>query len=147
MIALCARASKHYSNFPFQLPILQKSSGSKAPEATKTAKNPTGIRNIRPNQNEPPLACDKCPRKFFVQHRYDAHMRRHNGLKGFKCEHCDKAFQKSCTLKAHVEVHHWDESKGKPEYICGIDDCGKKYSRKVRTSFGLKYCVTFQSFQ
>lgn len=58
-------------------------------------------------------------------------MRRHMGLKAWACEHCDKAFQKTNTLKAHIEAHHYDESKGKPEYICDYEGCGKIYNRKV----------------
>lgn len=85
--------------------------------------------------NEPIYACTKCPRKFFKEYRYEAHMRRHSGLKAYKCEQCDREFQKMGTLKAHVAAKHYDETKGKPEYICDVDGCGKIYSIKVRTQF------------
>lgn len=62
-------------------------------------------------------------------------MRRHIGLKAFQCDHCDKAFQKLSTLKSHTEVNHFDESKGKPEYVCDVEDCGKIYNRKVCTIY------------
>lgn len=60
-------------------------------------------------------------------------MRRHMGLKAYKCEHCGKEFQKIGTLKEHMEVDHYDKSRGKPEYICDVDECGKIYNRKVRS--------------
>lgn len=50
---------------------------------------------------------------------------------GFQCQHCDKAFQKYSTLKSHIDVSHYDESKGKPEFICDVDGCGKSYSIRV----------------
>lgn len=50
---------------------------------------------------------------------------------GFQCQHCDKAFQKYSTLKSHIGVAHYDESKGKPEFICDVDGCGKTYSIRV----------------
>lgn len=59
-------------------------------------------------------------------------MRRHMGLKAYQCEHCDKEFQKAATLRSHMEAKHYDESKGKPEYMCDVDGCGKIYTIKVR---------------
>lgn len=101
-------------------------------------KNNQNSINSRPNQNEPTFKCDQCSQRFFKQSRYDAHMRRHMGLKAWECKHfmengelCDKSFQKLSSLKAHIEANHYDESKGKPEYICDYDGCGKVYDRKV----------------
>lgn len=76
-------------------------------------------------------ACDKCPMRFIKKSLYDAHVRRHMGLKAFKCEHCDEEFQTAFNFKTHMEVNHYDKSNGKPEYICGVDECGKTYNRKV----------------
>lgn len=82
------------------------------------------------------FACDKCPRKFFKEYRYDAHMRRHNGLKAYQCEHCDKEFQKYYTLKEHMAISHFDQTKGdRPAYICDVDGCGKEYARKVSIDY------------
>lgn len=58
-------------------------------------------------------------------------MRHHLGLKGFLCKHCNKEFKKADTFNVHMEAKHYDASKGKPEYICDFDGCGKKYARKV----------------
>lgn len=84
------------------------------------------------------ISCELCPKKFFKKHRYEAHKRKHLGLKQWKCEHCENAFEKYTTLKTHMEVKHFDESKGKPEYICDINGCGKSYSQKVRNRFKKK---------
>lgn len=59
-------------------------------------------------------------------------MRRHNGLKAYKCEHCDKEFQKYYSLKEHTAISHFDKTKSdKPAYICDVNGCGKEYARKV----------------
>lgn len=85
-----------------------------------------------PKSKDPIYACDKCPLKFFREYRYNAHVRRiHMGLKAYKCEHCDAEFQKLGTLKSHTAAKHYDESEGKPEFICDYEGCGKSYTRKV----------------
>lgn len=59
-------------------------------------------------------------------------MRRHNGLKAYQCEHCDKEFQKYYTLMEHTAVTHSDKAKiDRRVYICDHDGCGKEYARKV----------------
>lgn len=63
-------------------------------------------------------------------------MRRHNGLKAYQCEHCDKEFQKYYTLKEHMAISHFDQTKGdRPAYICDVDGCGKEYARKVSIDY------------
>lgn len=101
---------------------------------TKVAKNQS-LKNYanadKPKSNEPTYACNECDKKFFKEYRYDAHMRRHMGLKAYQCQHCDKECQKMSTLKAHIAAKHYDETKGQPVYRCDVDGCGKTYSIKV----------------
>lgn len=76
-----------------------------------------------------------CDKKFTKQHRYDAHMRKHQGLKQWVCEEkdCDKAFNKYSSLRTHIAVQHYDESSGmiRPEFVCDVDGCDKTYTQKV----------------
>lgn len=87
--------------------------------------------HIGPKQSDNRYVCDRCPRTFFKKPLYDAHMRRHKGLKAFKCEHCDREFQTSQNFRRHMAAKHYDESEGRPEFICGFDECGKTYDTKV----------------
>lgn len=78
------------------------------------------------------ITCEICQKMFLKQHTYDGHMRKHRGLKQFACDECGKDFAKKDSLKHHMETHHPTEDKEKNEFICGINDCGKIYSLKVR---------------
>lgn len=107
---------------------LVKKKKTNTAKATKTSKSTA--EKSKPSAYQ--FACDKCPRKFFKEYRYDAHMRRHNGQKAYQCEHCDKEFQKYSTLREHTAISHFDKTKGdRPAYICDVDGCGKEYARKV----------------
>lgn len=58
----------------------------------------------------------------------------HQGLKQWACgeKNCDKAFKKYSSLRSHAATHHLSGSNlTKPEFICGVNDCGKIYSLKV----------------
>lgn len=111
----------NFSIYFNQFPVQQKSSGQKSHTQAMTSEKCGGYA----------FACDKCPRKFHKKFLYDAHIRRHMGLKAFQCEHCDKSFVKNSSLKTHMEEDHYDESNGKPEFICDVEQCGKTYNRKV----------------
>lgn len=50
--------------------------------------------------------CPRCPKTFFMQHRLDAHLRQHDGLKPFGCDRCDKAFTKWTRYKRHYAIKH-----------------------------------------
>lgn len=73
--------------------------------------------------------CDICSKKFFKKHRYDAHMRKHLGLKQWKCDHCDRAFEKYTSLTLHITANHTEGEK--PVFACDVDGCDKSYSMKV----------------
>lgn len=87
--------------------------------------------------NDTIYACEKCPRRFFKEYRYEAHLRHHLGYKGFLCKHCNMEFKKADTFNVHMEAKHYDATQGKPEYICDFDRCGKKYARKVRNNVNI----------
>lgn len=101
---------------------------------SKPRKKKSAADDEKPSENEPLINCDVCSKKFFKKHRYDAHMRKHLGLKQWKCDHCEKAFEKYTSMKSHIAVKHYDEAEGKPEFICDVDGCGKTYSLKVNSN-------------
>lgn len=56
-------------------------------------------------------------------------MRTHSGLKKWKCDHCERAFDKYTSLKLHLAAKHHDGEK--PVYECEVDGCHKSYTMKV----------------
>lgn len=80
-------------------------------------------------------ACDICPEKFTKKARYDAHMRTHQDVEQLQCPHCENLYTKKSNLKAHITVKHPEKTEERPEYICDINGCGKKYTVKVGRDF------------
>lgn len=58
-------------------------------------------------------------------------MRKHLGLKQWKCDHCDRAFEKYTSLTLHVAAKHYGDGE-KPIFTCDIDGCDKSYTMKVK---------------
>lgn len=106
------------------------------------------VKKANTNASNEIYKCDECPRKFFKKPRYEAHKRKHMGLKQWQCDLCEKAFEKSFTLQWHIKSKHFDQTEGKPEFICGINDCGKTYAVKVSEyfCFFLDYYTIFTRF-
>lgn len=71
--------------------------------------------------------CDKCEKRFFKEFRYRAHMRVHEGLKGYECPKCQKSFAKASTQAAHIRDVH--EEPG-ATHECSYPGCDKVYSRQ-----------------
>lgn len=115
----------------FQPTTRQKSNSGASTKPLKSNDSLTKSHDMEPKNGKPTHACDKCPQTFFKLDRYNAHMRRHMGLKAYKCDKCNKEFQNSYSLKTHMETFHFDESKGQPKYTCEVDGCDKTYTRKV----------------
>lgn len=72
--------------------------------------------------------CDQCQKIFNVEYRYKAHLRFHQGLKPYECDQCKKQFAGHKCLAHHIAKIH--SGVKFPEYICGINDCGKAYLQK-----------------
>ncbi|KAL5281400.1 hypothetical protein ACFFRR_005040 [Megaselia abdita] len=72
------------------------------------------------------FSCDKCDKRFFKEFRYRAHMRVHEGLKGYECPKCQKTFAKASTQAAHIRDVH--EEPG-ANHQCSYPGCDKVYSR------------------
>lgn len=71
--------------------------------------------------------CDQCDKRFFKEFRYRAHMRVHEGLKGYECPKCQKTFAKASTQAAHIRDVH--EEPG-ATHQCTYPGCDKVYSRQ-----------------
>lgn len=70
--------------------------------------------------------CDECPKTFYIEFRYKAHMREHMGLVPFECPHCDSGFSTYDSYKAHIKELH--ENVG-IVYKCTEPGCTKTYTR------------------
>lgn len=67
--------------------------------------------------------CETCNKKFYTYNYLVVHMRTHTGETPYNCTKCSKSFSQLCTLIRHNRIHTGD----KP-YSCEI--CGKKFASK-----------------
>lgn len=73
----------------FSLKIYFQSKKAAKSHKSKTggqSKDKAATKSEKASSSDSIFACDVCPKKFFKKHRYDAHMRKHSGLKGFLLE-------------------------------------------------------------
>ncbi|XP_037024177.1 zinc finger protein 493-like [Bradysia coprophila] len=72
------------------------------------------------------LICQQCPKWFTIQLKLDAHIRSyHQGLKGYRCEHCEKEFCKYRSYNRHLRVRHGTDETEK--HYCTYDGCDREY--------------------
>ncbi|XP_077292605.1 zinc finger Y-chromosomal protein-like [Arctopsyche grandis] len=68
--------------------------------------------------------CGICGKSFLGKYVFRVHCRTHKGERHFKCSHCDVAFFKDGSLRAHIErVHINPKPKPRKTLIC--HQCGK----------------------
>ncbi|KAL5281399.1 hypothetical protein ACFFRR_005039 [Megaselia abdita] len=70
--------------------------------------------------------CEICPKTFYMEFRFKAHVREHMGLVPFECPHCDSGFSTYDSYKAHIKELH--ENLG-VVYKCTEPGCTKTYTR------------------
>ncbi|KAJ6632940.1 Zinc finger protein, partial [Pseudolycoriella hygida] len=72
------------------------------------------------------LSCHLCSKQFVMQYILDGHIREvHEGLKPYKCPHCEKEFSKTRTYKHHLQFRH---SAPEKMHRCMYAECGKEYT-------------------
>ncbi|XP_058465300.1 zinc finger protein 184-like [Malaya genurostris] len=82
---------------------------------------------IEPREPTQIYRCDRCPRKFRVLLRLNAHKRTHDGLKPFECKLCGKDFAKWNNLKSHHIQKHTDNKIAIP---CEHQGCGQTFATR-----------------
>lgn len=88
---------------------------------------PTQKKAVRNKSSGEVYNCEKCDKRFFKEFRFRAHMRVHEGLKGYECPMCQKTFAKASTQAAHIRDVH--EEPG-ATHQCPYPGCDKVYSRQ-----------------
>ena len=76
---------------------------------------------------EKKIQCEQCPKMFAYQYELREHMFIHQSggnTSKFKCQYCDKCFQRSTTLKNHERTTHL----GIKRFKCDL--CGKQFGTK-----------------
>ncbi|XP_017488247.1 PREDICTED: transcription factor grauzone, partial [Rhagoletis zephyria] len=73
------------------------------------------------------ISCPICSKGFRGQKCLDNHLKRHNDVKEYPCEICNKSFVNAQRLRKHIEAIHEDLKR----HICDI--CGKAF--KFKPSF------------
>uniref|UniRef100_A0A1B0EXM9 Uncharacterized protein n=1 Tax=Phlebotomus papatasi TaxID=29031 RepID=A0A1B0EXM9_PHLPP len=70
--------------------------------------------------------CDECGKSYSCKSVLEAHKVIHTGEKPFKCQHCDKAFPLSASLKVHNRNKHPNQTESSLlDLIC--ETCGETF--------------------
>ena len=88
--------------------------------------------HVHKQHKEKKIECKECSKMFAYQYELREHMFIHQGgqtTSKFKCQFCDKCFQRSTTLKNHERTTHLGIKRFKCE-ICG-KMFGTKFNMKV----------------
>ncbi|XP_022064651.1 zinc finger protein OZF-like [Acanthochromis polyacanthus] len=87
--------------------------------------DPTG------NEDEKPLSCSECGRRFRHGSDLSRHLRSHTGEKPFSCSECGRGFNDKSTLTNHLRTH-----TGEKPFGCSI--CGRNFTHSVSLTQHLK---------
>lgn len=82
--------------------------------------------HVHKKHKEKKIQCTSCPKTFAYQYELREHMFIHLGGTGskFKCQYCNKSFQRSTTLKNHEKTTHLGIKRFQCEF------CGKLFGTK-----------------
>uniref|UniRef100_H2YDL4 C2H2-type domain-containing protein n=1 Tax=Ciona savignyi TaxID=51511 RepID=H2YDL4_CIOSA len=84
-------------------------------------RNPAGLPHLSPLSSDMPYKCDICDKSFQKQSSLTRHKYEHTGKRPHHCNECGKSFKHKHHLIEHQRLH-----SGEKPYQC--DKCGKRFS-------------------
>ncbi|XP_053677002.1 zinc finger protein 501-like [Anopheles nili] len=86
------------------------------------------VEELQTRNQRKELHCHECGRKFRTQHRFEGHMRVHQGLKPALCNICGKQFMQWYNLKLHLKYKHSNRNLAK--IACDFKGCNASFATK-----------------
>uniref|UniRef100_A0A0C9QT68 ZNF226_1 protein n=2 Tax=Fopius arisanus TaxID=64838 RepID=A0A0C9QT68_9HYME len=103
----------------------------------KSTKSRKALHNHQNVHSEAKFKCNLCPNVYKSGHILKEHLLKHEGIRKYKCEVCDKAFAQQSHLAAHMAVH------SEKRFKC--PGCQRAFNRHDNMKIHTKRCSMFKA--
>lgn len=127
---VCGKICLHKDSLSRHLKTHDDPSTVKCPVCPRTFSNRTQL-NQHKQTHTGELECPLCGKVFKWKHSLTEHIRAHDGVRPYKCEHCESDFTDNRALKKHCLAAHGVETKGGIRKDLGLEIVKTANRRKV----------------